>query len=83
MAILSRLLLDREIVIDHNLLHMIQDIMSRVIDRVEGNNGDEEVGRLLINHVVPETNAAPCPDDKYIDNHLSLSAGSRSAVATA
>lgn len=83
MVILSRLLLDREIVIDHNLLHMIQDIMSRVIDHIEGNNGDEEVGRLLINHVIPEINAARHPDDKYIDNHLSLSAGSRFAVATA
>ncbi|CAO1598871.1 hypothetical protein XANCAGTX0491_002625 [Xanthoria calcicola] len=47
MAILSRLLLDRETFIDHNLLHMIQDIMSRVIDRIEGNNGDEEMTNIL------------------------------------
>ncbi|KAI4283810.1 MAG: hypothetical protein L6R38_001926 [Xanthoria sp. 2 TBL-2021] len=57
MGILSRLLLDREIVIDHNLLHMIQDIMSKVIDRIEG-NGDEEVGGFLINHVTDKANAA-------------------------
>lgn len=82
MGILSRLLLDREIVIDHNLLHMIQDIMSKVVDRIAG-NGDEEVGGFLVNHVSHKANAACRSDDKYTGNHLSLGTGSRSAVATA
>ncbi|KAL8757430.1 MAG: hypothetical protein Q9199_002214 [Rusavskia elegans] len=46
MGILSRLLLDREIVIDHNLLHMIQDIMSKVVDRIAGNGDEEPAGQM-------------------------------------
>ena len=47
MGILCRLLLDREVVMDHHLLHGIHDITSKVIDRI-GGDGDEEVYCSLI-----------------------------------
>ncbi|KAL8670958.1 MAG: hypothetical protein Q9168_004525 [Polycauliona sp. 1 TL-2023] len=46
MGILSRLLLDRKVILDHNLLHIIHDIMSKIIDRTE-NTGDNETTAML------------------------------------
>ena len=60
MGVLCRLLLDREIVMDHNLIHIIHDIMSKVIDRTEG-DGDENVGGFLINRVTYRADAACWP----------------------
>ncbi|KAL8998975.1 MAG: hypothetical protein Q9169_002081 [Polycauliona sp. 2 TL-2023] len=46
MGILSRLLLDREVILNHNLLHIIHDIMSKVIDHTVDNGDDETIAML-------------------------------------
>ncbi len=80
MGILCRLLLDREVVIDHRLLHVIHDIISKVIDRI-GGDGDEEVNCPFISRA-QEAHTAHPSDDSYTSTHLSFRAGSRSAIAT-
>ena len=50
---LCRLLLDHEILMDHQLLHLIHDVMAKVIDRING-NGDEEVGNIPVAQTVHE-----------------------------
>lgn len=53
MGTLCRLLLDHKIVMDHKLLHLIHDVIAKVIDGIDG-NGDEEVGNSPIAQVVHE-----------------------------
>ncbi|KAL8773510.1 MAG: hypothetical protein Q9209_001614 [Squamulea sp. 1 TL-2023] len=47
LGILCRLLLDHEVVIDHHLLHIIQDIISKILDNVEG-DVDKEMTSMLV-----------------------------------
>lgn len=48
-CILCRLMLDRDIVLDHNVLPIIQDVIGMVLDSIEGDaDADEEVGRRFV-----------------------------------
>ncbi|KAL8802374.1 MAG: hypothetical protein Q9182_003864 [Xanthomendoza sp. 2 TL-2023] len=52
-CVLCRLMLDRNIVLDHNVLPSIQDIISVILDSIEG-DADEEVGVYLVSFLAHE-----------------------------
>ncbi|KAL9630170.1 MAG: hypothetical protein Q9204_004860, partial [Flavoplaca sp. TL-2023a] len=57
LSTLCRLLLDHEIVMDHQLLHLINELMAKVIDRIDG-NGEENSGlQLQLLRNLPSSNS--------------------------
>ncbi|KAL8701263.1 MAG: hypothetical protein Q9224_000585, partial [Gallowayella concinna] len=46
-CILCRLLLDRNIILDHNVLPLIQDIVSAIVDSIEDDEDEEDPGLQL------------------------------------
>ena len=54
---------------DYQLLHLIHDVMAKVIDRVNG-NGDEEVEKFPSLKQYMKLNLTRWLDDRYTGNDL-------------